>query len=103
MVATAPVTVNGEYFADTMKSYIGAEKLIDALIKADNPESAFSDAIDTIERMRSIVAHGTRYTPPSELGLGSDNSASICAKLLGESKSVSVLRKLLRDKFKASK
>lgn len=94
------VTVNGEMFADCMGRYVASEKLVDALIKSENPEESFSDAMQVISDLRTIAVHGGRYNPPKELGLGSDNSATIAGKLLGLSASVASIRKIIRAKFK---
>lgn len=50
-----------------------------------------------IERLESMHADGSGYTPPSGKGFGSDNAATIAEKLLGIAPTVGAARKAFSD------
>ncbi len=50
-----------------------------------------------IERLESMQADGSGYTPPSGKGFGSDNASAIAEKLLGIAPTVGAARKAFSD------
>lgn len=97
-VAVAPIaTVDAAFFSDVAKGYNQHDKLINALVNCENPESAYNAAMDTIAALKVMAEKGKGFTPDKSLGFGSDNAATIAEKIIGTAKSATQVRKLLRE------
>ena len=102
MVAEATsVDVWARKFKGNAVSYAAHKRVIDAIAsgvaKANGGYDNFDDAIaqvkDVWDALREQVADGGGYTPPVEMGFGSNNGSQIASALTGDKTSVTEIRK----------
>lgn len=96
VTATDSAVVDSAMFSEVAIGYSAHSALIDALIKAENPDSAFKAAKEVIGLLVNMSENGKRYTPDKSLGFGSDNAASIADKILGRAPTTAQVRKCLK-------
>ena len=94
-----------EFGADRFKAnaslYAENKRAVDAIAtgiaKAKGGYDSFDDAIATItqawEALRNQVVKGVEYTPPVNMGFGSNNAGQIAGALTGDRTSVGDIRK----------
>jgi hypothetical protein len=98
------VRVNEGLFLRIARDYATNRKVCDALSSAEgSPDDAFARAMKVRDDLAILVAHGTDYTPPTGLGFGSSNSATIAAGILGQGLTGSQIRKKFADLGKIKK
>lgn len=88
-------------FRSNAKLYAEHKRVIDAIAtgisKANGGFDNFDDAIATVSKvwaaLREQVVDGAGFTPPVELGFGSNNASQVAAALTGDKSSVTEIRK----------
>jgi len=84
-------------FAQLGPKYKANRKLADAVIailntKNGNVDQSMVQVRELIDNLNILVAHGDGYTPPTNLGFGSDNASTIASAVLGQRASTSSIR-----------
>lgn len=83
-----------EQFMANASAYYDNRPLIDAIVRVE-PEKradAIKAANSAIEALKLQEESGSGFTPPSSLGFGSENAASIAAAVLGDRQSLQKVR-----------
>lgn len=75
------------------RSYANAKRIVDAASGYDSLDDAKAALTDAWHRMESQIDEGGKYTPPIELGFGSDSASVIAETILGRRNSVGATRK----------
>lgn len=99
------VEFGADKFRANAKLYTEHRRVIDAIAtgvaKAKGGYDSFDDAIATIAKiwktLRLQVEKGAEYTPPVEMGFGSNNASQIASALTGDRTSVGEIRKAYAD------
>lgn len=71
--------------------------LINAASKYDSVEDAIAALKVSFEILEKQIVEGVGYTPPIELGFGSDSAAVIGESLVGRRNSIGQTRKMFKD------
>ena len=94
MSNAATVTEFGtEQFIRNAKEYAKDKRIVDAASKYDNLDDAIAALTRTWNALDQQRQDGGGFTPPTELGFGSDNGSQIAAALMGLKTSVGATRK----------
>jgi len=73
--------------------YHGAKRLVDAASGCDSLEDAIALLTEAWNILEAQIESGGGFTPPVEMGFGSDNAAVIAESLLGRRNTVGATRK----------
>lgn len=102
--ATATKSAQGtstEFGADDLTlvaiSYRKHKAIVDAASKFDNVEDAVAALMETWKKLQSQSENGADYTPPTDLGFGSDNCRVIAETIMGTRGTVGSTRKAFKD------
>jgi len=93
--------VTAETFRNAARTYVKHKRVIDAIAtgiaKSNGGYGSIDDALAQIVEawgvLRSLVENGGGYTPPVEMGFGSNNAAQIASAITGDNTSVTETRK----------
>lgn len=77
--------------------YHGAKRLVDAASSCDSLDDAITLLTEAWETLEAQVENGADYTPPREMGFGSDNATVIAESLLGRRNTVGKTRKSFNE------
>lgn len=69
------------------------KRILDGASSFDNLDDALAALTDIWTALEAQIEHGSGFTPPVELGFGSDNAAVIAESLLGRRNTVGKTRK----------
>lgn len=87
----------GEFTSDEFlanaKIYRDAKRIVDAASSFDCLDDAIASLTSAWQAMEAQIEHGGGFTPPTELGFGSDNAAVIGESILGRRNTVGATRK----------
>lgn len=97
---TAPKSGNVDVkalFAQLGPQYKRNRKLADAVIailntKGGNVDQSMLEVSSLIDNLKILVAHGEGYTPPTNLGFGSENASTIASAVMGQRTATSTIR-----------
>ena len=89
------VEFGADQFHAAAKSYADAKRIIDAASSYDSVDDAVAALRSAWEKLESMAAEGQGYTPPTELGFGSNSASVIAESLLGRRATVGTIRKLM--------
>lgn len=73
--------------------YNGAKRIVDAASSYDSVDDAVAALTEAWKVLEVQVESGGGFTPPVEMGFGSDNAAVIAESLLGRRNTVGATRK----------
>ena len=73
--------------------YRSAKGVMDGASKFESLDDAIAALTEVWEAMETQVEVGAGFTPPTDLGFGSDNGAVIAESILGRRNTVSATRK----------
>ena len=83
--------------------YQANKRIVDAASKYDSLDDAQAALVEVWEALDRQTQVGGGYTPATEIGFGSDNSAQIAAAILGRRTSVTAARKAFAEVGKNNK
>lgn len=79
------------------------KRLVAAAAVYDSRHAAIAAINEVWDAMEAQIANGAGYTPGAEFGCAGLNAAQIAATVIGQSASVSKVRKALSDMVKAGR
>ncbi len=91
--ATETAVFTSEEFLANAKIYREHKRLVDGASGYDGLDDAIVALTSAWEAMEAQIENGSGFTPPTELGFGSDNAAVIGESILGRRNTVGATRK----------
>lgn len=89
------VTFGAEQLVANAALYSEHRSLVNAASKYDSFDAAVAALTEVWEAMTYQKVNGASYTPAAELGFGSNNASQIACAVMGETTSLSEVRKAL--------
>ncbi len=102
-VTEAAVEFGVDQFVENARKYREHKAIMNAASGYDSLDDAIAALTDVFTTYERQVETGGGFTPSTELGFGSDNSAQIAEKILGHQKSVGAIRTALASVGKVDK
>ena len=90
---TETAVFTSEEFLANAKVYRDAKRIVDAASSFESVDDAIAALKTAWGAMEAQIENGGGFTPPTELGFGSDNAAVIGESILGRRNTVGATRK----------